>query len=75
VLWGWAGDRLDAGLLAQVEKLAADLDGPTSLAGRLHDLLTAEEVARTTHRAERLASTRRFPKPRPGHPTIPWPAF
>ena len=75
VLWGWAGDRLDADLRDGAARVAADLDAGGPLASRLHDLLTIEEVERTARRAGELARSGRFPKPRPGRPTIPWPAF
>ncbi len=75
VLWGWAGERLDPDLRESVEKVAADMDGGGALADTMHDLLTVEEVERTARRAAQLAHAGRFPKPRPGHPTIPWPAF
>jgi len=75
VLWGWAGERLGEELRESVARVAADLDGEGQLAATLHGLLRVEEVQRTARRAADLARSGRFPKPRPGNPSIPWPAF
>lgn len=75
VLWGWAGRRLDADLRDGVERVATDLRGKGGIARAMRDLLSQAEVERTANRADDLARTGRFPRPRPGHPTIPWPAF
>ncbi len=75
VLWGWAGRPLDAALLAGVERVSADLAGESGLWRALSRLLSGDEVDQTRHRADRLASTGRFPRPGRGRPSIPWPAF
>lgn len=75
VLWGWAGRRLDEQLSDDVDRLVEDLEGHGPLARVLSELLGNGEVRSTARRAADIARVRRFPKPRPGHPTIPWPAF
>ncbi len=75
VLWGWAGRRLEPALAEGADRLAADLAGDGALTAALLDLLDADEVEVTARRAADLARAGRFPRPRPGHPTIPWPAF
>jgi uncharacterized repeat protein (TIGR03843 family) len=71
VIWDFAGDRVPAGLLADVERAAEELcDGPANQA--LGALLDEEEVAATRRRAEALARSGRFPRPGPGRP-YPWP--
>ncbi|WP_369811070.1 SCO1664 family protein [Quadrisphaera sp. DSM 44207] len=73
VLWGWAGQRVDDDGAARLAATAAALAGP--LADELSDLLTAEEVDALGERVQRLASRGRYPRPRPGWPTLPWPPF
>ena len=74
VLWGWAGNPLaDEDREALVE-LASQL-GRTAVQARLAELLHSQEVAKLGHRVERLLRTGRHPRPSPGWPAIPWPAF
>jgi uncharacterized repeat protein (TIGR03843 family) len=73
VLWGWHGEPVDEGDLADLRELALRLDG--DLAHRLADLLTAAEIAAIRRRLARLLRSGRFPQPAPGWPAIPWPAF
>ncbi|HET9654108.1 MAG TPA: SCO1664 family protein [Kineosporiaceae bacterium] len=75
VLWGWSGERLTAAENETLARLLADLDGDGPLATGLARLLDPEEVAGTRHRAARLLSAGRHPRPAPGRPAIPWPAF
>ncbi len=85
VLWGWAGDRLDAGDRVAVAALAerlrdrgADPGLPGSgrgLAESLAELLDREEVAELTRRCLGLARRGRMPVPSTSWPSIPWPAF
>lgn len=74
VLWGWAGRRLPDDLLVAVERVAAAVDDG-GLADLLEGLLDDDELRALGRRAQRLASSRRFPRPRGGGPAIPWPAF
>lgn len=74
VLWGWAGQALDAADAQCVEAVRESLaDG--DLADRLEGLLTTDEIAALETRAKALLSDRRHPLPTPGWPAIPWPAL
>jgi uncharacterized repeat protein (TIGR03843 family) len=75
VLWGWAGERLSD---SERERLSAIVDGLLPggpLAGDLLPLLTEGEIEFTRARAQRLLAAGRYPRPAPGWPAIPWPAF
>ena len=73
VLWGWAGEGLAPEERRGVESVLAGLDG--ALRDSLEDLLTVREVDAIVRRCERLLTTGRFPSPRGGWPSIPWPPF
>ena len=73
VLWGWRGDPLDDGELQVVARVRDELDG--ALGAELCALLDPIEVAATVRRTERLLQTRRFPRPSPNWPAVPWPPF
>ena len=75
VLWGWAGDPLDA---ADAEAVRRVLDRARSvgdpLRAELDDLLAGHEVEAFVVRCERLLARRRMPEPSGEWPAIPWPA-
>ena len=71
VLWGWAGEPMDAGEVAGLEVVAAALDA--ELGEALGQHLTPYEVEATRRRVARLLRTRTFPVPRGDWPAIPWP--
>jgi len=73
VLWGWHGWPVDDEDLDALADLARRLDD--DLAEALGDLLTHAEIAATRRRTRRLLTSRSFPQPGPGWPSIPWPAF
>ena len=73
VLWGWAGEPLDADELAGVERVRADLDG--ALGDRLAGLLTGDEMAALRGRCDRVLRAARFPFPEGPMPSVPWPLF
>jgi len=73
VLWGWHGRRVDGEDLEGLRELGQRLD--TDLCEQLRALLTEAEIAATRRRLDRLVATERFPRPGPGWPSIPWPAF
>jgi uncharacterized repeat protein (TIGR03843 family) len=73
VLWGWAGERLDDELVADLERLSDALDG--ELGDTLALLLTRRELARTKQRVARRLREAAFPLPGDGWPSLPWPAF
>lgn len=73
ILWGWAGQELDAEETAGVDRVREALDGELGTA--LAELLTEAELAALAARCERLLATGRLPAPPPGYPAIPWPPF
>jgi uncharacterized repeat protein (TIGR03843 family) len=73
VLWGWRGEPIEPDELEVIATLRAALDG--ELGASLHGLLEPIEVAATIRRADRLLATRRFPRPSPTWPAVPWPPF
>jgi len=74
VLWGWAGQPLADTDRAALEELRSQLRR-TETQARLAALLWSDEVTRTERRIDRLLRTGRHPRPSPGWPAIPWPAF
>ena len=73
VLWGWVGMPFDDEELAALERVRAELRG--DLAPGLGELLDPAEVTATRRRVASLLRFRRFPRPNPNWPSIPWPAF
>ncbi len=73
VLWGWRGQPLEGPELDVVARVRAELDGQLGL--DLGQLLDPVEVAATIRRTDRLLETRRFPRPSPNWPAVPWPPF
>jgi len=73
VLWGWVGTPFEAGELAGLEHVRVALRG--ELAAALSELLDPAEVTATKRRVASLLRFRRFPRPNPNWPSIPWPAF
>ncbi|MFN2518573.1 MAG: SCO1664 family protein [Jatrophihabitantaceae bacterium] len=71
VLWQWAGNRLPAEIVADLEALRRQLD--VALGERLHELLTTREVRRTVRRVDGLLATGRHPEPNDDWPPVPWP--
>jgi uncharacterized repeat protein (TIGR03843 family) len=73
VLWGWRGKRLAEAELEVLEGIRDGLHG--DLGEELATLLDPIEVRAATERVEELLLTRRFPRPDPDRPAIPWPPF
>jgi hypothetical protein len=73
VLWGWRGRPIKPEELAVVEQVREALDGGLGLA--LRDVLSRVEVEATVRRTDRLIETKRFPRPSPTWPAVPWPPF
>jgi hypothetical protein len=73
VLWGWVGLPFEDEELAALEWVRAGLRG--ELARGLGELLDPAEVTATKRRVASLLRFRRFPRPNPDWPSIPWPAF
>ncbi|NDK89371.1 SCO1664 family protein [Gordonia desulfuricans] len=75
VLWGWAGEPIPAHLIADVERLADDLESPSSrLRADLAHHITADEIDALTMRSIIVAESSTMPTP-PPHRPIPWPPF
>jgi uncharacterized repeat protein (TIGR03843 family) len=72
VLWGWAGQPMAAGLLADVERLQQDLATGVDDVERWLD---ADERAALHQRVATVVRTGRFPMPMIDGPAIPWPVF
>ncbi len=64
ILWGWAGTRLPAAVLAGLGRLTCELDG--TLGDQLDELITTAEIAALRHRIERLDVDARNSRSRPG---------
>lgn len=78
VLWGWAGRRFTAAEADALDGLAAGLGDdadPGGLCAALADLIDADDVRALRRRIDQLRRSARFPRPTPGMPPIPWPAF
>jgi uncharacterized repeat protein (TIGR03843 family) len=73
ILWGWRGEPLDDVELEVVARVRAGLNG--AIGTRLAGLLDSAEVRATIRRVDRLLDTRRFPRPSPNWPAVPWPPF
>jgi uncharacterized repeat protein (TIGR03843 family) len=73
VLWGWAGEPLQADELAGVRRVLDALGG--DLGSELGFLLDGRELDSLAGRCRRLLADERFPLPRGDWPAIPWPPF
>lgn len=71
VLWGFAGQPIDAELIAHLRRVFA---GGARLE-RTADHLSAQEVKVLVRRADQLVGRGTFPMPKPDRPAIPWPLF
>jgi hypothetical protein len=72
VLWQWRGKKLTPAALAGLRR-SHDAMTAGELAADLHSWLTAEEVAATVRRAERLLTLKTHPYPPSDWPAVPWP--
>lgn len=72
VLWGWAGEPIPNDVLADVERLDADLAAGIDAIDRWLD---DEERAALRARVSALLRRRTHPRPLRGWPAIPWPVF
>jgi uncharacterized repeat protein (TIGR03843 family) len=73
VLWGWMGTAFDIDEIAGLERVAVALH--EDLRPALRELLAGPEVTATRRRVTALLRTKRFPRPSPDWPAVPWPAF
>jgi uncharacterized repeat protein (TIGR03843 family) len=67
VIWDFAGDPIDDGLLADVDRLTRGLPP------ELNELLDGSERAALARRAAAVVRGGRFPDPDPGSRPYPWP--
>jgi uncharacterized repeat protein (TIGR03843 family) len=72
VLWGWADDAIDDGLMADVLAVSKIIAGP--LGDRLAPHITDDEIEAFADRVTDLLQRPVMPQPRTHRP-IPWPAF
>ncbi|WP_380168148.1 SCO1664 family protein [Jannaschia sp. R86511] len=75
VLWGWAGEPLQAGERAELAHLADALADGAPLSDMLERLLRLDELDRTRERVAELLDAGVMPEPSGGWPSIPWPAI
>lgn len=72
VIWGFAGEPIQAALRADLDRLARSLEnGP--LRSSLLELLSPAEVEATGRRLARLLASGEFPHPDPDRRPYPWP--
>lgn len=69
VLWGWAGEPVDADVLADLVALEP------ALPEILESWLAREEIVATQERLRALITTGTLPHPSPQWPAVPWPVF
>lgn len=72
VLWGWAGEPVDAELLTDIASFTERLRGPVGTA--LAEHITDAEIEALGERARELLEDPLLPHPMSSRP-IPWPAF
>ena len=72
VIWDYAGERVDAGLLAEVEAVLPRLQRASHGLAELHDLLHPRELRALCERIESFLEDRTYPLPPPWRP-VPWP--
>lgn len=73
VLWGWTGTPFVDDEIEGLERVRAALGGPLTPA--LRELIAPAEVTATKRRVASLLRFRRFPRPNPDWPAVPWPAY
>ena len=72
VIWDYEGEPIPEPLLADLARVAADLDGDGEWSQRLRQLLAGEEMVAARGRLEWLLENRVFPPPFTDYP-YPWP--
>ena len=71
--WGWLGEDFNAGELAGIDHVRADLAG--GLSDALGGLISDLKIDAVAGRCERLRSEGRFPATHGDMPAMPWPLF
>ncbi|MFZ8979613.1 MAG: hypothetical protein ACO21P_09275, partial [Candidatus Nanopelagicales bacterium] len=72
VLWGWAGQQVDAAALKDLRRLR---DAWVDVEGTLGPLLSHAEIDSAYTRLESLIEAGEFPSPDGAWPSLPWPAM
>jgi hypothetical protein len=72
VLWQWRGQKLPGRALTALGKLKQELS-TGSLADKLRELLSRDEIAATLSRVDLLIEHRVHPYPPENWPAVPWP--
>jgi uncharacterized repeat protein (TIGR03843 family) len=73
VIWDFAGQPVPDALLADIDRVCAEVDNPRSrLRIELDRLLAYVEVNALLTRMRRIVQRREYPRPGPG-PNYPWP--
>lgn len=72
VIWDFAGQPIPAAILADLERLRADLKAKGQLHRALGKLLSPQELTAFERRVESLLARKVFPHPGPGR-AVPWP--
>jgi uncharacterized repeat protein (TIGR03843 family) len=73
LLWGWAGEPLEAEAVDVLKALQEALAAQGALATRLAGLITAAELDATRARVAVLLESGKHPEPSGEWPAIPWP--
>ena len=73
VIWDFGGEEIDAALLADVERVVADLRVGGPLASGLADLIAPHEVGALADRAEEVLALGHLPIADEGYHSVPWP--
>ncbi|MGX7762531.1 SCO1664 family protein [Streptomyces angustmyceticus] len=73
LLWGWAGEPLTDEALEVLRGLQRALEDTGTLAARLAELITDDEIAALRERVAGLLRGGRHPEPGGEWPAIPWP--
>jgi hypothetical protein len=74
VIWEFGGERIDEGLLPDLDRVACQLDPGGGLAEDLSPLLHGREIAATRRRILAMLEGGRLPRPAGDRP-YPWPAI
>ncbi len=73
VIWDYAGEPIESGLVEDVQQLIGELDESGRAAAALAELLSEAEVDALRQRAQRVVLEARLPEPPIGRRSYPWP--
>ena len=75
VLWGFAGEAIDASIREGLDRLARAIDAEDAIGAALYELLAVREVRALRDRLEVLRTGGCYPLPSGDWPPLPWPVF